>query len=96
MFFSILQKRQQHGLCTVKLTNSSKHEQTNPIITLLVVTKERVQCQVRQDYDRTIFLRLLSKTAQPQALSIDQLLQYILYSLYIHMFSLSFRLLKHH
>jgi len=42
------------------------------------VTGERVQCQVRQDYDynRIVFLRLLSKTVQPQALSIDQLLQY--------------------
>jgi len=40
---------------------------------------ERVQCQVRQDYDRIVFLRLLSKTVQPQALSIDQLLQYSIY-----------------
>jgi len=45
------------------------------------VTREQVEFQVRQDYDRIVFLRLLSKTVQPQALSIYQLLQYSILSI---------------
>lgn len=58
------------------------------------VTGEQVQCQVRQDYNRIVFFKLLSKTVQPQALSIDQLLKHSIYPRLQFIF-LSI-LLKHH